>query len=81
MHYIYNKDGAALALGLSDSCQLKRYKDKAIKAGAMPCKIIGGVELYDIDILMNQKNQKNPAINHHGYKASELKVFAGGFLF
>ncbi len=79
-HYVYNREGASLALGLSSVNQVKRYIDNALKAGLQPSKIIGGIEMFDISILLNTHNNKSPA-NSHGYKASQLKCFAGGTLF
>lgn len=58
MHYVYNKEGVMAFFGLSDAYQIKRYKNKAIKAGALPSKIIGGTELFDISVLLNPKKYK-----------------------
>lgn len=80
MHYVYNKQGAANALGLSSINEINRYKNNAISAGKIPCKNIGGVEMYDIDILL-YKSKKRIISNNHGYKANELKTFANGVLF
>lgn len=61
-HYIYNIEGVAAALGLAKPYQVKRYKDNAIKTGVQPSKIIGGVELFDIDMLMNPQKYIQPEI-------------------
>lgn len=58
MHYVYNKEGACAFFALSDPYQLKRYVDKAIKAGAKPSKKIGGVEMFDVSVLMNPEEYK-----------------------
>jgi hypothetical protein len=81
MHYVYSKQGAANALGLSSINQVDRYKKNAIQAGKIPCKIIGGIEMYDIDILRYKSKTKRITSNNYGYKANELKTFANGVLF
>lgn len=53
MHYIYTKEGAVDALGLRDVKALRYYIKKAKAAGVEPSKRIGGVEYFDIDILLN----------------------------
>ena len=78
-HYIYNREGAAAAMGLSNANQLKRYKDNALEAGLQPSKIIGGIEMFDISVLMDTKYKKQA--NTYGYKASQLECFASGVLF
>jgi hypothetical protein len=79
MHYIHDRYGVAIALGLSNVSQVKRYKNNALKAGLQPSKVIGGVELFDISILLNI-NIKIQA-NNHGYKVAELNRFKEGLLF
>ncbi len=81
MHYVYSKQGAANALGLSSINQVDRYKKNAIQAGKIPCTIIGGIEMYDIDILRYKSKTKRITSNNYGYKANELKTFANGVLF
>lgn len=58
-HYIYTKEGAANALGLSNINNLNYYIKKAQEAGAEPSKIMGGVEYFDVDIL-----KKPPSDNY-----------------
>jgi len=75
-HYIFNKIGIQQAMGLKSTKLVKYHKDKAIKAGRDPCKMIGGVEMYDLDI-MQSKYQK---VNNQ-YTEAELQIFATGRLF
>jgi hypothetical protein len=78
MHYIYYRDGAALALDLSLDAFNKRVK-KAIQLGYEPSKNIGGVEMFDIDVLMKKEPRKKT--NIFGYSLRMLKVFKNGHFF
>ena len=63
MHYVYSKQGAANALGLSSINQVNRYKKNAIQAGKIPCKIIGGIECMTLIFCnINQKLNELQAI-------------------
>ena len=76
-HYIYTKEGVQDFLGLKNTKEVRRYKQNAIKAGYKPSKIIGGVEMFDIDILL----QKDKVVNNYNYSKEQLKIFATGKLF
>jgi len=52
-HFVYTKEGAADVLGLGNVNSLLYYIKKAKAAGVEPSKTIGGIEYYDVDILLN----------------------------
>ena len=59
-HYIYTKDAAIEALGLRKKSTINRYIKRAKKNGAEPSKILGGIEYFDLDLLLNPpKNKEN----------------------
>lgn len=75
-HYVYNKEGVAAFLGLSETWQVKRYKDNAIKAGVQPSHIVGGIEMFDIDILMNpEKYIQTKNVQNSTKKRVQLCLF------
>lgn len=77
-HYIYNKEGIKQAMGLSSLKLVKYHKNQAIKAGRDPCKMIGGVEMYDLEIMQSKYKQKSWS---NQYTEEDLNVFATGRLF
>jgi hypothetical protein len=52
-HYIYTREGAADAMRLGSVNNLKYYIKKAKAAGCEPSKIIGGIEYFDMDLLLD----------------------------
>ena len=52
-HYIYTKGGAAEAIGLRNAKALNNRIKRAKAAGCEPSKIIGGIEYFDMDLLLN----------------------------
>ena len=55
-HYVYSKEGASLAMGLTEKSDINYYIKKAKKLGIENMsKIIGGIEYFDIDMLENPK--------------------------
>ena len=77
-HYVFTKEGAAQILGLKNIKQIERYRKKAIENGLIPSKTIGGLEMFDIDILLGNA----PNLSHYdmGYTNSQKKVFDSGTL-
>lgn len=66
-------------LGLRDRQQVKKRKEKAIKAGRDPCKSVGGILMFDIDELIG--TFKESKINRYSYSKEELEIFSQGRLF
>ena len=52
-HFVYTKEGAANTLGLSSVNSLLYYIKKAKTVGIEPSRTIGGIEYFDVDILLN----------------------------
>jgi len=81
-HYIYTKEGVQFAMGLNHITEVNYYLKKAEKLGLKPSKVIGGVELYDIDIVMGNSLSLSPKVaNNTIYSKEELRIFATGHLF
>jgi len=76
-HYIYSKEGVQEFLGLKTLKEVNRYKRNAIEAGKVPCKILGGIEMFDIDILL----QNNKVVKYTNYSKKQLRIFSTGKLF
>jgi len=78
-HYIFTKEGVMQELGLKNISEVARYIKSAKAKGLVPSKIVGGVEMFDIDILQN----KIPELTHYemGYTESQIKTFQDGKLF
>jgi len=77
-HYIFTKEGVMEELGLKNIREVTRYSKNARAKGLVPSKIVGGVEMYDIDILQN----KMPELTHYemGYTESQIETFQNGKL-
>jgi len=58
-HFIFNRDGVIEALGLNSLDSFNYYIKKAEKQNAEVSKIIGGVELFDIDTLEHPEKYAN----------------------
>ena len=60
MHYIFNREGAARALGLRNIKELNRYIKKAKNANVEPSKKLGNTEYFDVDLLLHfvKKNRR-----------------------
>ena len=60
MHYIFNREGAARALGLRNIKELSRYVKKAKNANVEPSKKLGNTEYFDVDLLLRfvKKNRR-----------------------
>lgn len=50
-HYIFSKEGAMETLGLNSLSSLDYHIGKAKKLGVIVSKLIGGVELFNVDCL------------------------------
>jgi len=49
-HYLFTKDGACSALGVTQSTFNKKLR-KAEEFGIEICKMMGGIKLFDIDCI------------------------------
>ena len=55
-HYVFSKEGASAAMGLTEKSDINYYIKKAKKLGIKDMsKVIGGIEYFDIDMLENPK--------------------------
>ena len=79
-HYIYTKEGLAFAMGFSVIARVNYFIKKAKEEGRVPNKIIGGTEMFDLDIILGTET-KNPGVNNSLYSQEELEIFASGRLF
>ena len=53
-HFIYSKEGAAMAMGLTENSEVNYYINRAKKLGIKNIsKRLGGIEYFDIDMLQN----------------------------
>jgi len=85
-HYIYTKGGAAEAIGLRNAKALNNRIKRAKAAGCEPSKIIGGIEYFDMDLLLNPPTNdkyinnikafiEKQMKNRKGKKPLQLKLF------
>jgi len=88
MHYIYTKEGAAEAMGLRKSMELNYYIKKAKRVGLEPSKMLGGIEYFDLEMLVNplryaaqkqkreiEQNISKQLLEHQGESRIQLSLF------
>jgi len=81
-HFIFTKEGVQDALGLSSLTAVDYYIKKAKKKGFKPSRIIGGSELFDIDMLLGKSITFVEVVsNSKIYTKDDLAIFATGHLF
>lgn len=52
-HFVYTKEAAADSMGLTSTKQISYYINQCLNKGIDPSKRIGGVEYFDVDMLLN----------------------------
>jgi len=72
-HYMFTREGATQMLGLKNPKQIERYRKNAIDKGLVPSKLVGGIELFDIDILLG--NAPNISYYDMGYTDKQIEDF------
>ncbi len=52
-HFVYTKEAAADSMGLTSVDQIRYYINRCLNQGIKPSRKIGGVEYFDVDMLLS----------------------------